>query len=219
MTFLRLTAIALLGYTFAACGGRIEKPSYGGDPEKQLVAATVAVDVEKVRGLLAAGADPNKMVSFNGSSQSAWHLALDQLKPRRADMIELVRLMLKSGARSDIAWGTGIRQVTEHPSAWEQLRKPRQKGSGDEDPLWMAVQHDSPEAVRSLLDAGYNAHHSGTALVNAIEGGQIEIARMLIDAGADVNWNAPPTPLVAAIELRDEALMTYLEQHGAREKP
>src|SRR5262249_17006536 len=115
--------------------------------------------------------------------------------------------------------GTGIRQVNEHPSAWEQLRKPRQQGSGDEDPMWMAEQHESTEAVRALLDAGYNTRHSGTVLVNAIESGQIEIARMLVDAGADVNWSLPPTPLVAAIERRDEALVTYLEAHGAREKP
>ena len=58
-----------------------------------------------------------------------------------------------------------------------------------------------------------------TVLVNAIESGQIEIAYLLVDAGADVNWNAPPTPLVAAIERRDVGLMTYLEAHGAREKP
>jgi hypothetical protein len=218
MTATRFALVLSMTCTLAACG-RVDMPPYGGDKETALVAATVAVDIAKVRALLADGADPNKMVSFSGSYQSGWHLALDQLKPKRPDMIELLRLMLTSGARPDIAWGTGIRQVTEHLSVWEKLRKPRQQGSRDEDPLWMAVQHESPDAVRVLLDAGYDAHHVSSALVTAIESEQDDIVHLLVDAGADVNRDVPPTPLVAAIERRDEALMTYLEEHGAREKP
>ena len=34
-----------------------------------------------------------------------------------------------------------------------------------------------------------------------------------------MNCNPGPTPLVAAIEARNVAMMTYLEQRGAREKP
>src|SRR5262245_41838621 len=114
MTVARLAiAACLTSALFAGCG-HIETPPHGGGKEQQLVEATVAVDVEKVRALLAAGADPNKMASVNGAGQSAWLLALDQLKPKRSDMIELVRLMLKSGARPEIAWGTGIRAATEH---------------------------------------------------------------------------------------------------------
>jgi hypothetical protein len=56
--------------------------------------------------------------------------------------------------------------------------------------------------------------------VDAIESGEIEIAHVLVDAGVDVNCQPTAvTPLVAAIERRDAALMTYLEEHGAREKP
>ena len=42
----------------------------------------------------------------------------------------------------------------------------------------------------------------------------------LVEAGVDVNCQPTAvTPLVAAIEARNVALMTYLEEHGAREKP
>jgi hypothetical protein len=42
----------------------------------------------------------------------------------------------------------------------------------------------------------------------------------IVEAGVDVNViGSATTSLVAAIEARDTALMTYLEQHGARENP
>lgn len=54
----------------------------------------------------------------------------------------------------------------------------------------------------------------------AIESGQTQIAHLLVEAGVDVNCHpGANTPLLAAIEARDEAMMVYLEEHGAREKP
>ena len=50
--------------------------------------------------------------------------------------------------------------------------------------------------------------------------GQIEIVHLLVEAGTDVNCHpGANTPLVAAIEARNVALMNYLEERGAREKP
>jgi hypothetical protein len=80
--------------------------------------------------------------------------------------------------------------------------------------------HPDREVVAAILHAKPNAAGGETALVMAIESGEPDIARLLIDAGVNVNTTfGPVTPLVAAIEARDVALMTYLEQHGAREKP
>jgi len=43
---------------------------------------------------------------------------------------------------------------------------------------------------------------------------------VLVEGGVDVNSEATAiTPLVAAIEARNVPLMTYLEEHGARENP
>jgi ankyrin repeat protein len=46
------------------------------------------------------------------------------------------------------------------------------------------------------------------------------MVHLLVEAGVNVNSRATAvTPLVAAIETRNVALMTYLEEHGARENP
>ena len=56
--------------------------------------------------------------------------------------------------------------------------------------------------------------------MGAIERDQVDIAHIFFDAGVDVNCHpGANTPLLAAIEARDAALMAYLEDHGAREKP
>ena len=62
--------------------------------------------------------------------------------------------------------------------------------------------------------------HGTGQLVAAAESGEDEIVRLLVDAGADVNTHGGAvTALVAAIERRDLPLITFLEDHGAREKP
>ena len=218
MTILRWIAVAVLVVSAGACGRPEVAPFGGGEKELQLIAATVAVDVAKVREALAAGADPNKLVSFRDNLQSGWLLALDQLKPGRADMVEIVRAMLKSGANVERAWGTGIRQVNEQQTFRQQLSKPRQKGSSDADPMWLAVTNSSREAARALLDAGYPASR-GLPLSEAVNQDDIEMVGMLLAAGADVNPRTGIPPLLIAIEHRNVAIMTFREEHGAREKP
>ena len=80
--------------------------------------------------------------------------------------------------------------------------------------------HPDPEVVRALIQAGLDPVHGQAALVMAIEAGETEIAHILVEAVVDLNCHpGANTPLVAAIEARDVAMMTYLEDHGAREKP
>jgi hypothetical protein len=77
-----------------------------------------------------------------------------------------------------------------------------------------------PEVIRALTVASFDPRDGEEALVDAIERDQVEIAHIFVEAGVDVNCRpGANTPLVAAIEARDFALMTYLEEHGAREKP
>jgi ankyrin repeat protein len=80
--------------------------------------------------------------------------------------------------------------------------------------------HPDPDVVRALVTGGFNPRHGQAALVMAVEEGETEIVHILVEAGVDVNGHSGAnTPLVAAIEARDIPLMTYLEAHGAREKP
>jgi len=95
----------------------------------------------------------------------------------------------------------------------------RRAGFGSSNPIDIAMSADA-EVVRALVAAGFNPRYGNSALVNAVESQDAEAVRALVEAGVDVNCQpGANTPLVAAIEARNVALMTYLEERGAREKP
>jgi hypothetical protein len=179
----------------------------GGEPERQLVQATVAMDAARVRQLLGSGANPNKMAPHEGHDQSPWKLALHQVRPNRPDTITIVRLMLDAGAKPDVAWGEG----------------PSVRGGYSVQPVTPmseALTNQSPEVARALLRAGLDPRSATLELEEAVESGQEEMVHLLVEAGVNVNSRATAvTPLVAAIQTRNVALMTYLEEHGARENP
>jgi len=201
----RLSIVCACALAAAACG-RIEKPPRGGAPEQELVAATAAKDIPRVRRLLASGANPNAMITFEGASHSAWEYALKQVRSKQPETVELVKVLLKSGANPNSAWGGGISQGIAR--------------EGEQPPILLAMLHPLPDVVRAIVDAGMNPKYGQTALVMAIEQGEIEIAHILVDHGVDVNCHpGANTPLLAAIEARDFPLIVFLEQHGAREKP
>jgi len=181
----------------------------GGESEQQLVAATVAGDLDRVKQLLASGANPNLMGSFEGHYQSPWKLALRRARPDRAGSTEVVRAMLAAGADPEVAFGDERSRMG--PNTYTALPL---------EPMLEAVSHSSSGVVRALLDAGIDRRHGQLPLVLAVEQGETEIVHILVEAGVDVNCHPTAnTPLVAAIEARNVALMTYLEEHGARENP
>ena len=201
-----LLALSIVCALAVASCGRPTFPPYGGEKEVALTAATAARDVARVNALLASGASPNQMVRHQGLYQSAWHIALRETRYNQPESIELVKAMLNAGADPEAAWGSGVaRGITR---------------TRDQPPIMMAMLHPVPDVVRALLAAGLEPQHAQTALVMSIESRETEIAHILVDAGVDVNCHpGANTPLVAAIEARDVALMNYLEEHGAREKP
>ncbi len=215
----RLAGIATCVVTLSACG--VARASRGGDPERELAAATLAGDLARVSQLLASGANPNMVVAVSGDTQSPWYLALYQLRPQRPETVEIVKAMLKGGANPNEVWGTGGGSGPRE-SAWKRFwaTGARQAGFGNEAPMRLAMMHPAPEVVQALVAAGFNPRYGGSALEQAVELQDSAIVRTLVEAGVDVNTNAGAiTPLVAAIEARNVALMTYLEEHGAREQP
>jgi ankyrin repeat protein len=216
----RRAAVVVAALWLSSCG--IERPPYGGDKESALATATLAVDAGTVARLLASGADPNRLVEVTGRKQSPWFLALNQLRAGKPGTVGLITAMLKAGANPNVAWGTDTTDPTRPPeSRWRKFMSgSRVGGMGSSNPLWMVMMHPVPDAVRALVTAGIDPRLGQAALVSAIEQGQTNITHMLVDAGVDVNCHpGANTPLLAAIEARDVALMTYLEAHGAREKP
>lgn len=203
-------AIGLLFIVLALGCSRIETPPHGGDPERALVAATELRDVAKVQALLVSGANPNKMIEHKGDSHSAWSWALQKFRPGQPEQVEIIRALLKAGANPDTAWGTSEGSGTG----------PRARSVGSMEPLMLAMLHPDPQVVQAILATKPNAVGGQTALVMAIESGETRVAHLLVEAGVDVNCRpGANTPLLAAIEARDEAMMVYLEEHGAREKP
>jgi ankyrin repeat protein len=196
-----------------------QRAPQGGAAESQLIAATTAGDVGKVKALLSSGADPNKVVDIDGRQQSAWFLALRQVRAKHPEHVEIVVTMLKAGANPKAAWGTDRTGPKE--SFWQRFSGPSRRGGvGSQSPLSIAVANSVPAVVRALIDAGSSPHDADFALASAVEAGDVEIVHMVVDAGANVNTTAAgTTPLLAAIDTRNVALMTYLENHGAREKP
>jgi ankyrin repeat protein len=84
----------------------------------------------------------------------------------------------------------------------------------------LAMLHPDPDVVRALMRTGLDPRTAETPLVMAVEIGETEIVHILIESGVNVNCRpGANTPLTAAIEARNVALMTYLEEHGAKEKP
>ncbi|MEP6915422.1 MAG: ankyrin repeat domain-containing protein [Acidobacteriota bacterium] len=207
MSATRATVLAVSLSLLLAChAGNAE---YGGEPERQLAAATIAADVGRVSQLLAAGADPNKMAAHEGHYQSPWKLAIHQVRPGRRDLDEIVRVMLRARANPDVAWG-------QAPS----LRSAQGYTTQRTTPILDAVADSAPDAVRALMEAGLDRRLGQLALVLAVENGQAEIVHVLVEAGVSVNCQpSANTPLVAAIEARNVPLMVYLEEHGARERP
>jgi hypothetical protein len=55
--------------------------------------------------LVAAGANPNKMVPFEGLNHSPWEFALNQLRPKHPEDVEIIKAMLKAGADPNAASG------------------------------------------------------------------------------------------------------------------
>ena len=76
------------------------------------------------------------------------------------------------------------------------------------------------EEVRSLLQSGVDpneSYHTNTALIYAARDGQIEIAQLLIDHNAEVNWidGEGVTPLILAAFKGHVELAELLMEHQA----
>ena len=98
-------------------------------------------------------------------------------------------------------------------------RGTRQAGFGSDNPIHVATSANA-DVVHALVAAGFNPRYGQVALVSAVEAQDSDTVHVLVEAGVDVNCQpGANTPLVAAIEARNVTLMTYVEAHGAREKP
>ncbi|MFP4385192.1 MAG: ankyrin repeat domain-containing protein [Spirochaetia bacterium] len=95
-------------------------------------------------------------------------------------------------------------------------------------PLFLAVQYGNLEKVKELVRKGldmnmYN-HQGVTPLMYAVDNGEIEIVRWLLEQGAKVdkrgNWDpAAPNPLIIAAKENKTEIMELLFDYGADPNP
>lgn len=168
-------------------GADVDARSHGGRTPLMLACESGAADCAEA--LMAAGAGLDLATESGGT---ALHAAADWGRS------EIVRSLLANGADVDLQDNEG----------WS--------------PLHVAVFHGDAGLVGELVAAGAdvdaNVIATGrTALIQAIEDGKFDIARMLLDAGADVDRHKDgrTTPLMAAVAAGRDDLVRALIEKGA----
>jgi ankyrin repeat protein len=90
-------------------------------------------------------------------------------------------------------------------------------------PMYHAIHKNHPVIVSKLLDLGISSNYAwpnrdgGTLLTNAISWGHMEVVKLLVTRGADVNFcgNGPYSPLYRSIIHDRFSIFKFLSDHGA----
>lgn len=162
-------------------------PKTGGTP---LMIAARNGNVDGVRLLVAHGADVNASESSHGQNALMWAVA--GRKP------QTVQALIKAGANLHARTIITRRYVLLCCSRYNgDPGVPVWINYGGFTPLLFAARSGDPESAKDLLDAGANpndiAADGNSALTLAALSNQGDVAALLIDYGADVNYGASAT--------------------------
>jgi len=193
-------------------GAAVDAKNAGG--MTALMAAAFGGYAEAVRALVAAKADPNVRDNQGRSALMAASASGDAAT---------VDVLLKAGADPDVAdagHGTPMTYAAAdgHAAVMELLRKRGLKpNAGD---LALAAAGCHPEAVKIALAAGVSvdgARDQIVPLLSAAGSGCIDVARLLVDRGANVNAKDADgwTPLIKAAQAGHADTVQLLMDHGA----
>jgi ankyrin repeat protein len=173
-------------------GVKADTPDHEGQMPLMVVARTGALDAAKA--LLKHGANVNAKESWGGQSALMW--AASQSQP------EMIKLLIRHGADvnahgADRNWQ---RKVTSEPRKKDMYR-------GGFTPLIYAAREGCIPCVTALIDGKADLNLTDpqrvTALNVALQNRHFDLAKMLIEAGADINkWDFyGRTPLYNAVDM------------------
>ena len=161
-----------------------------------LYEAAQAGDVDDVRDLIQAGANPSATINGDGNAL---------IGAARSGRVEITKLLLDAGADPNgVVEGDGSALIAAAAHGrFDQVELLVARGAdvnlaveGDENPLMNAAEHGSLEIVRFLVEHGANVHtrilndrHDGgeewrTAISQARKGGHMAVVRYLESQGA-----------------------------------
>jgi ankyrin repeat protein len=173
-----------------------------------------APDAEKMKLLLDRGADVN---SRAGSNYSALMVAAVYRDGMPAMKLLLARGADVSGTPSPLVLAAGVGNA-------EAVKPLHDAGASLSRALLAAVRTGQTGAARALLDAGASMDETdasdASALDRAVMSNQLELTRLLIERGANVNrvGRSGMTPLLyaASIDFGDSKMIELLLKSGAR---
>ena len=183
---------------------------------EELIGAVTAGDLARVRDIV--GREPARAAARDAAGVSALLLALYH---RRRDVAEA---LLEADPPLDVCEAAALGRLERLRALLEA--DPAAANAWAPDgffPLGLACFFRQPEAVRLLLQAGGDVRAAArnamrvTGLHAAAAARSAEIARMLLEKGADANARQQMgyTALHAAAQHGDEALVDLLLAHGA----
>jgi len=167
---------------------------------KALFEAIERFEVDRVRALLSAGASPDALQDASWPGWRPLHAAIEAMDD--GGPLETLNVLLAGGASAD---------------GWDARR--------DATPLLMAVFRGQRAAAELLIDAGADVNVVGgegdTPLRWAVQSGDVELARVLIERGAvrDIDVGGGVTGMNAlgiAARRLDAAMVRLLLEAGAR---
>lgn len=174
-----------------------------------LTAAIVNDHAEIVKELIQAGADARSFYDTDRSFPEALRSEEITQKLDRVDVSCTALYLAIASGNAEIV--QAIVQAVANPDA----------GTGSRDPLDLAVELNRSDLVRLLLDAGADVNSDMEDYERAIMGaawvGNMEVVRMLVESGAELNtWSQANSAIVSAAMRGHEEVLSYLVEEGIK---